>query len=605
MSAGNKDNGLMEAIAVAALLFLFWKFLRKREQEGIRQAEPPTTPAEFDLNKVCDKIIYEPLSTNDLRQSNLYGPGWCYRGDRSVVDVSAGFGDAYSEKQADDYQQMKQEEAILVNNRDVIQFRLINTGSTQITTKLLNTTQDVQIVDGTDEGGGPRPQAPISSNASGIRSSSFVANWSSDIASLGFLLDVATDIGFTSFVPGYNAKDVGTLFYHTVTGLNESTDYYFRVRSYNNITESDNSSTKSLKTLPSTPVVDSATGILINQFTFNWGVVLSATKYYLDVATDSDFTSFVAGFNNKDTGNVLTYDVTGLTPGINYYARVRSYDGDNNSENSDILNVMTICSAPTSDAATGITEVQFTANWQPVTGASKYYLDVATDIGFTSFVTGYNNKDAGNVTSYDVTGLSSGTDYYYRVRAYNSSGVSASSGTQNVTTARVFNDFFQPSRDELKAMYDQLHLYGLGNFNSSALDCFYGSSSELNATTIWGVQFSNGVFPSYTKGALNLRIRPCRKFTSSTVYSLRDTGEAGGLIFAIIDNGDTTYDYYEAATSDIKPGTKWSNIDNVEIGASAQGTAVSTGAGNSNAIVGQVGHTSSHAKLCHDLTISG
>ena len=90
--------------------------------------------------------------------------------------------------------------------------------------------------------------------------------------------------------------------------------------------------------------------------------------------------------------------------------------------------------APVVSAATGNTTTGFTANWAASSGATKYYLDVATDSGFTTFVSGYQGKDAGNVISSAVTGLDAGTTYYYRVRANNSVGTSASSQPQVALT---------------------------------------------------------------------------------------------------------------------------------------------------------------------------
>lgn len=62
---------------------------------------------------------------------------------------------------------------------------------------------------------------------------------------------------------------------------------------------------------------------------------------------------------------------------------------------------------------------RFMAAWGSVPGAAGYNLDVATDAGFTRFVPGYQNKDVGSVTEFEVKGLAPRTHYFYRVNAYN------------------------------------------------------------------------------------------------------------------------------------------------------------------------------------------
>jgi len=72
---------------------------------------------------------------------------------------------------------------------------------------------------------------------------------------------------------------------------------------------------------------------------------------------------------------------------------------------------------PVATAATLISTAGFTANWNTVTGATGYRLDVSTDAGFTSIVEDYDNI-AVNGTSLPVTmGIVPNTTYYYRVRA--------------------------------------------------------------------------------------------------------------------------------------------------------------------------------------------
>jgi hypothetical protein len=61
-------------------------------------------------------------------------------------------------------------------------------------------------------------------------------------------------------------------------------------------------------------------------------------------------------------------------------------------------------------------------------------LDVATDSSFTNYVLGYHDRDVGNMTSQNVTGLTARTTYYYRVRAYNANGTSPDSNVVQVKT---------------------------------------------------------------------------------------------------------------------------------------------------------------------------
>lgn len=160
-----------------------------------------------------------------------------------------------------------------------------------------------------------------------------------------------------------------------------------------------------------------------------------------------------------------------------------------------------------------------------------------------------------------------------------------------------FTDWFLPSKNELKEMYNALKVFAVGDFS----DIEYWSSSEgsLPSVLAWAINFTNGVENDGSAKSNDQGVRPCRSFTDILgAYSLRDTGPAGGLIFYI--NGTT---YYEAAPSDIvSANTEWSNIQALEVGTSI---AIGTGQANTTAIVGQAGHTSSAAKHCDDLNASG
>jgi len=81
------------------------------------------------------------------------------------------------------------------------------------------------------------------------------------------------------------------------------------------------------------------------------------------------------------------------------------------------------------------TRSTFLAKWKPVSGATGYRLDVSTSPSFDNFVRGYTDVDVGNATSHVVSGLSSGTDYYYRVRSYDAAATGSNSEAALATTA--------------------------------------------------------------------------------------------------------------------------------------------------------------------------
>src|SRR5207253_1900438 len=101
----------------------------------------------------------------------------------------------------------------------------------------------------------------------------------------------------------------------SVTGLNCNTGYYYRVRAGNSCGSSSNSNAITLTTSAtlSAPAASAASSVSQPHFSANWGSVSGATTYFLDVSSNSSFSSFLSGYNNLNVGNVTTYSVTGLT----------------------------------------------------------------------------------------------------------------------------------------------------------------------------------------------------------------------------------------------------------------------------------------------------
>jgi phosphodiesterase/alkaline phosphatase D-like protein len=89
------------------------------------------------------------------------------------------------------------------------------------------------------------------------------------------------------------------------------------------------------------PKANKATQVKATSFIANWQGVGGATGYLLDVATDPAFLNYVAGYQNLNVGNVTSRNVTGLTPNAQYYYRLRAYNSNGTSLNSNVITVRT------------------------------------------------------------------------------------------------------------------------------------------------------------------------------------------------------------------------------------------------------------------------
>ena len=138
---------------------------------------------------------------------------------------------------------------------------------------------------------------------------------------------------------------------------------------------------------------------------------------------------------------------------------------------------------PIASAATDVGSDHFTANWSTQPPAVGYQLDVATDAAFTSFVSGFQAKDVGNVTSFAVTGLSQTTTYYYRVRAVGS-GTSLNSNTIAVTTLAVPACTLTASPDSISSGGSSTLTWTSANATSASMDNSVGSLTPVAGGTV-------------------------------------------------------------------------------------------------------------------------
>ena len=92
--------------------------------------------------------------------------------------------------------------------------------------------------------------------ANQISDSSFYANWKTAPDANGYFLDVALDEEFTNFVSGFQNYDAGADTNLHIAGLNSNTEYFYRLRAYNEYDTGAYSNTVSLTTLLGTGFIN-------------------------------------------------------------------------------------------------------------------------------------------------------------------------------------------------------------------------------------------------------------------------------------------------------------------------------------------------------------
>ena len=142
-------------------------------------------------------------------------------------------------------------------------------------------------------------------------------------------------------------------------------------------------------------------------------------------------------------------DVFGASVGLSSDGSIVAIGAVNNDGNGSNAGHVRVYSRtpnnPKALEATNITSTSFTANWEAETDVTGYYIDVDNNGDFSSPISQYNNLDVGNVTSYNISGLTESTEYFYRVRAYtlvpsdNSNIISVSTIVNGISDAAIQN----------------------------------------------------------------------------------------------------------------------------------------------------------------------
>lgn len=282
----------------------------------------------------------------------------------------------------------------------------------------------------------PAPAVPEATPATTVTENSFTATWDAVSGATGYEIDVyyltegtnATDLIISEYVEGSSSNKYIEIYNGTGNAVDLS-NYYLQL--YSNGAPTPSSDIKLSGTLAhgATVVYKNSSAAL----TLPVGVTATT-----NAAVNFNGDDAVALYYNDGT-NAHFVDIFGVIdqdPGTQWTA-----DGGFQTVDRTLVRKATVTSGvnvnPTNTGDDITTDfVTLGTEWV------MYDINTASNLGSHNmaggstlvYVTGYQDYNAGNVTSLTITGLDPSTTYYYVVRAYNAYGTSGNSNEIAVTT---------------------------------------------------------------------------------------------------------------------------------------------------------------------------
>ncbi|MBN1300227.1 MAG: T9SS type A sorting domain-containing protein [Melioribacteraceae bacterium] len=265
--------------------------------------------------------------------------------------------------------------------------------------------------------------------------------WNSVNGATSYNIQLSVSSEFSDLI--INESQVTTIEYE-VTGslLSHSTKYFWRVSANGAPGTSAYSEIWNFTTILTTPThvspADETEDVSLTP-SLDWNDVASATSYRIQISLPPDFSEL--SIDQSDL-SVSTYTVLSgvLQENTTYYWRVKASANENSSSWSDAWSFTTML-VPL-DTPTLVSPVNntldidpeaVTLDWNDVTDAVSYTLNVSTDAGFTNniisqaSISGSSYSIASGVLNYEQ-------DYFWRVKAVGNGKESGWSGSFKFTT---------------------------------------------------------------------------------------------------------------------------------------------------------------------------
>ena len=372
----------------------------------------------------------------------------------------------------------------------------------------------------------PPPPAPTSLTATAVSSSQINLGWVDNSNNeTGFKIERSTDNVNFSLITTVAANT--TSFQNT--GLTPATIYYYRVKATNGSGDSAPSNTASATTpgtAPPAPTNLTATAVSSSQINLGWiDNSNNETGFKIERSTDNVNFSLIVTV----AANATSYQNTGLTPVTSYYYRVKATNGTGDSAPSNTASATTLGTAPpapTNLSATAVSSSQINLGWADNSNnETSFKIERSTDnVNFSLIAT-----VAANATSYQNTGLTPATTYYYRVKATNGSGDSAPSNTASATTVSCSYGISPTGNTVPPAGVTGASVAVTANCSWTAVSSASwivitaGSSGSGNGTVTYNILTNPG--PSARSGSMTIGGQSFVVFQDACSYWLQPTSE--------------------------------------------------------------------------------
>lgn len=168
--------------------------------------------------------------------------------------------------------------------------------------------------------------------------------------------------------------------------------------------------------LPAVPGSPKALSSGYNSIKISWNSVPGASGYEIYRSSSS-----TGSYSKIGESKTSSYTNTGLATGTKYYYKVRAYKTVWSTKHygnySSVTSAVPVLAIPSSPKAESVDYSSIKISWGAVPGASGY------EIFRSASSTGtYSKAGESTALSYVNTGLATGTNYYYQVRAYRIQG---------------------------------------------------------------------------------------------------------------------------------------------------------------------------------------